>query len=386
MKMGRRKFIALGITGLGSLSLMSLTACTARPTQSDEDEEFASSNNGEELERATTDWQTAFADAEKNWVDLQSSINDAESAIEDFKTKAITNPEALAELESLYQEAKDIRNQHKDMVLPVELTEILDAIEVIEDISSAYQQAIYELYVIRNNIIVFDPLNGEFEITDEVGYSYHIKYSAKSPIANVDTTLGIPGEVGVIVSVFPVTLTITNTTSGKRAPLPHLYGFTLLYPDGLLSGASASVDDGRSGTYNEITSDLEMALFPRASIQSNAGVRYECREDIIRILLDGYYEGRTLNIEKADFAVGESREYVEGGGLLGEVRETTYIIPEDKKDLLVDAVTKNVIGIAFHSDSDAFGTVGSLEQKKGFFYYYGKNVYYLSSALEQAMS
>jgi hypothetical protein len=281
----------------------------------------------------------------------------------------VTNPEVLAELESLCKEAKAFENQHTDMIMPAELTEIQNAREDLERIASAYQQLIDEMYLCWNRIAIFDPFSGEFDIVDPVGYSYRIKYSVQAPVASVDTTLGKPGELAVMLSFPLAKVTVTNTTPGKQAPGPNELGsLILLYPDGQLSQARASVDDGSSDYFTSDTSGLEKALHFGGSIQSKAGLRYEYRYAETH---GGYDFSRA-------FAVGESRERFDDAfsSSYFEDEESTYIIPEGAKDLLVDTLTKNIIGVAFANYSDIYGTVGSVEKNDAVC---PDNVYYLST-------
>ena len=70
-----------------------------------------------------------------------------------------------------------------------------------------------------------DAYVGSFDYVDRDGYSYHIDCSL-NPSISTDSADGKPGYVGLYMDFTDCSVTLTNTTSGKRAP-----GITfLIYP------------------------------------------------------------------------------------------------------------------------------------------------------------
>jgi hypothetical protein len=69
---------------------------------------------------------------------------------------------------------------------------------------------------------------GDFTITDKVGYLYRFEFDAAVNVVQ-DTTEGKPGNVMMRISTMDSTTgTLTNTTPGKRAPVPEM-DFNPLY-------------------------------------------------------------------------------------------------------------------------------------------------------------
>ncbi|MCH4169519.1 MAG: hypothetical protein LKF42_09700 [Streptococcaceae bacterium] len=63
---------------------------------------------------------------------------------------------------------------------------------------------------------VLDESNRSFDYSDYQGYSYHVKYNMDM-VVTIDTTEGKPGFVGIKFNTKNSKLTVTNTTSGKKA-------------------------------------------------------------------------------------------------------------------------------------------------------------------------
>lgn len=209
-RMGRREFVLLGSTGLGTLAIGGFVGCSS-----------ASSNGSEtgdqELNRAKEDWHTAFSNAEDCWENLSTTIVECENAIASFETMVIKNPDTLKEFEALLEETKSIKNQHADKTIPDSSPSILEDTEELEELAGVYQNAADDLLLKKSEIIVFDPQKGEFNVVDKDGYSYQVSYDL-SPSITVDTTEGKPGQVALYMDLSNCSVSVKNTTSGKKAP------------------------------------------------------------------------------------------------------------------------------------------------------------------------
>jgi hypothetical protein len=214
--MKRREFVVFGSVSAGTLALGSLTGCVPKVTSVNGGETAAESVD-QELEQAKTDWGTAFATAEENWKALQESIADSEKAVTEFGTKTVTNPDALTEFEQSIADAKAIENQHDDIVMPSEIPKIRASIATLKEAADNYQDASSDLGTKKSAIKLFDPLKGQFNVTDKDGYSYNISYNL-SPSITVDATEGKPGQVALYMDLSNCSVVVKNTTSGKKAP------------------------------------------------------------------------------------------------------------------------------------------------------------------------
>ena len=87
---------------------------------------------------------------------------------------------------------------------------------------------------------------GSFDYVDDDGYSYRIDCSL-NPAITTDSSDGKPGYIGLYMDFSDCSVTINNTTSGKKAP-----GFTLmicpLYPSDM---ADMMGENNRSGNVRE---------------------------------------------------------------------------------------------------------------------------------------
>jgi hypothetical protein len=74
---------------------------------------------------------------------------------------------------------------------------------------------------IKDEEAYFNGRKGEFDFTDSSGYSYHVVYDLNYKISE-DTTMGAPGQTGLILEVAGSSCSITNTTPGKTVPVQAL--------------------------------------------------------------------------------------------------------------------------------------------------------------------
>ena len=279
-----------------------------------------------------------------------SSYNDDEQSYYDDIMNMKDNAYAIGDIDTLYS--------------------LLDELYALDE-KVQERISVEEEHATQNGVIY--PFNGNFDYTDMDGYSYHFEYSAKLPSATVDTTVGKPGEVGIVQDPLSMSVTITNTTPGKKAPLPTIK-FILLYPDGQISGAIDSLslegkkifsEDvnysvvGKLCTFaNPIPTSVDLPedsdnqlrmhdTYEQMAAIYGAGPCFELRMSGSIFLPDmpygfGTNPGRILD-------VGERTEYQLYG--MGDLRYgfDTFIVPESDAELIVQTITTPV-GLAFGAD------------------------------------
>ena len=334
----RRKFVALGAIGLASLAATSLAGCNAESDDTPPEEPDKTEIEpdvpvvDEELEQAKDDWSVAYQNADTSWNDLQDTITDAEERLIEFEALEIINPDALTKFESDLGDAKAVADQHSDSKEPQTTADLKESTKQLNNAADLYQQAESTLLASQNAVKAIDPFNSEFDITNDVGYSWHIEYSIKKPTATVDTTVGIPGEVGLTVTYPSPKVVITNTTSGKKAPGPNLVNLHLIFPEGSLSKIGMTVKTLQ--TADNRTFEYDNALFVSAWS-----------------LNDGLFSDNLIT--ECEFDVGESieRKYPFLEGSEGS-KEEQYFISEDIKDLFLETMTEKVAGVAISCSKD----------------------------------
>lgn len=359
-RLSRREFAIFGVEA-SIVVLGSLAGCESGTGS--EIEPIASFEDEQALHQASEDWDIAYAEASGSWSLLQDAISTAEEKNAEFLELTIKNPEALIIFEDELENARIIKNQHDNMKKPKALEDLIADVEDFESIVVEYDAATDRLVFAWDAVEVLNPFKGEFDITDKYGYTYHIEYDIEKPVADVDTTRGKPGEVGVTFKVPNPHMTVTNTTQGKKAPWPYsLESIYLIYPVGQLSSLMQNFPDATdlygwditaisqaqtylqpvhgwsehasgSGWITWSVDELESAL-----ATNGAGPRYDFGWYFLLMSIDGQFS------HNEGLGVGESRKISRvGGDVLWD-----FIIPDNKVDVFTEGIA-NVAGIAISS-------------------------------------
>jgi hypothetical protein len=222
-KYNRREFVTISAVGVSVLAVGGLTGCgngggggggVSEPEpvkpESASDEELA-------LQQASDDWDLAYSGADNYWSSLQNTVAAADAKSTEFKSQVITTPEALIEFESKLNKAKSLDNQHLGMVKPEGLSELRESTKKLNDITDVYKDAEDALRNSWNAVKVVNPMKMEFDVVDDDGYSYHVAYNMGATFS-VDTTEGKPGQTALYMDISGCSITVKNTTSGKKAP------------------------------------------------------------------------------------------------------------------------------------------------------------------------
>lgn len=176
-----------------------------------------SSDSGE-LEDARKDFDEALSDAQDRWDDLQDAIASAQAADEEFRAGVVKNPDDLTAFEAALADASAVEDAHSEYEDEPETSEELaEATERLEAAADAYEAATQELSDAQGAVELRKPGEGSFTYTDWDGYTYRIDYSL-NPAITVDSTEGKPGQVGLYFDFSGCSVTLTNTTPGKKAP------------------------------------------------------------------------------------------------------------------------------------------------------------------------
>jgi hypothetical protein len=307
-------------------------------------------NESEARDKAVADdWDRAYAAAEADWNELQTAIRGCETYLSELDPQLVKDPTTVAALESELESAKATENQHDSITRPRATGDIKNSTLSLNEIAQQYSDASARLSRTRGTVVVVDPFRGQFDYSDSSGYTYTIQYSIELPVASVDTTLGKPGEVGITITWPSPTVTVTNTTPGKRAPVPDPGTISLLYPNGQLS---ALRDMAPGNTAFPESTDL---------VEFSSGAIYEYDTGLLIDTGDWRINNGMFGQTVEDMDVGESLtrnpsfgEYHDGG----RYTSVTITVPETNKDAFVDAVTKGIVGVMVHKSS--FGYIDSV--------------------------
>ncbi|MDR1183970.1 MAG: hypothetical protein LBK67_04150 [Coriobacteriales bacterium] len=379
-QMERRGFVALSAVGIGTLAVGGLAGCgngilSSKPVEQEEPKE--PSVEEQELQQASEEWDVAYGAAETSWSSLQDAISSAENKQSELAVAIITNPESLGEFDQRLVEANALRDQHSDATKPEQLADLREGTENLNKVVSAYEQ-MEEL--LRNSLYavkVFNPLVGEFDVTDKVGFSFHVTYKiSDKPSVIVDTSRGNPGEVVVEIMRPAATITVTNTTPGKQTSFPNMGSLLFLLPDGQITNTLNSLPPAKSlSEKNTLRYALESLNHERIYTFTEslpAGIRMGNDE------LEGEYEthaGPCYEVSGLNYFIGfgqysDSREgALEVGGKhtlqFDPLSTFLFTIPEVDKDLFVEIVSENIKGVVVMG-TQSYGVVGF---GKGMYFY-----------------
>lgn len=204
----RRTVVALGLLGLAS----GLVGCGEATV--DTPAEVPDSG----LDEAREDFASARDEAEESWSALQDSIESAQAADAEFQAGVVKNPDTLGAFEDALADARAVQNEHGDYEdEPETAAELDEATERLRAVADDYDTAAQDLVVAQGAVELLKPGEGSFTYTDWDGYTYRIDYDL-DPAITVDTTEGKPGQVGLYFDFSNCSVTLTNTTPGKKAP------------------------------------------------------------------------------------------------------------------------------------------------------------------------
>jgi hypothetical protein len=368
-------------TLLAFVLLVGITACAGgNPNVTTDIPDVASEIPIEDagLLQASDDWDAAYTATVNNWEYLQQRISESEMADTEFGSRSIKNPDALIAFEIYLQQAKTVTNEHDMLKKPDSLSGLKEDIATLNALASAYSTAADNLFTSQYTVEIVDPFNGKFDFTDSDGYSYHLEYTAVLPSVALDTTEGKPGEVGVKRTPLILNAAITNTTPGKKAPLPAVR-FNLLYPDGQFSGVfdtlssagQAALVESSSGylSWGKDRANIRRLYTFESPIPESANLpassdSHSKMHGVYDEMASVYGRGPCYEYE-GEFPYGfgtnpsmildvdEKFEYkMEGMGAWSYSSKTRmHIVPENEADLIVQAITNSPVGIAFGLNS-----------------------------------
>ncbi len=171
-----------------------------------------------DIDEAREDFESAYDDARESWLSLQDSIESAQAEDAEFRAGVVKNPDALDAFEDALADAQAMQNEHGDYEdEPETAAELNEATERLRAVADEYDTAAQALVVAQGAVELIKPGEGSFTYTDWDGYTYRIDYDL-NPAITVDTTEGKPGQVGLYFDFSNCSVTLTNTTPGKKAP------------------------------------------------------------------------------------------------------------------------------------------------------------------------
>lgn len=358
----RRAAVALGLLGLTS----GVAGCGNAAVNSSG---FlaATEGNGD----ARKDFASARDKAEESWSALQDSIASAQEADKEFRAGVVKNPDDLTAFEAALADASAVEDAHSDYADESKTSEKLaKATKKLKAAAATYDAAAQKLSDAQGMVELRKPGEGSFTYTDWDGYTYRIDYNL-NPEITVDTTEGKPGQVGLYFDFSGCSVTLTNTTPGKKAPGMALT-LNPLY----------SVDD-----FSDFIDEYDMefgvatlgplsqpASFDAAPTQDEIGsLTYECRylnpfDNDPRRINPAYGEvsrmdfsacathvsyGTTMYDEGDDLEVGETRElmcvFMSSALTGGKQKWSVGNISENHVDKF-----RKIVGWAIHPESGTY--------------------------------
>ncbi len=229
----RRAAVALGIVGLSGL-----VGCNGAVPS-------ASAPADAELDEARADFESAYSAAQEAWSSLQDEIGSAQAADEEFQAGVVKNPDTLTAFEAELASAQAVEDVYSDYEEePETADELAEATEKLNAAADDYDEAVQKLASAQDAVELHKPGVGSFTYTDWDGYSYRVDYDI-NPKITVDTTEGKPGLVALYFDFSSCSVTLTNTTPGKKAPgmsfsLSPLYNVSD-FSDFIVGGDESSV-------------------------------------------------------------------------------------------------------------------------------------------------
>lgn len=360
----RRTVVALGLLGLTS----GLVGCGEATV--DMPAEVPDSG----LDEAREDFESAYDDARESWFSLQDSIESAQAADAEFQAGVVKNPDTLEAFEDALADAQAVQNEHDDYGDEPETSEeLVEATERLEAASGDYGAAARKLADAQRAVELRQPGEGSFTYTDWDGYTYRIDYNL-NPAITVDTTEGKPGQVGLYFDFSGCSVTLTNTTPGKKAPgmvltLNPLYnaddfsdfiilddGGSLKYEVATFGPLSQPVTFDAAPTMDEIEDHAYETRYLNPFDNAVTGINPDygevSRMDFSACATHVSY-GTTMYDKGDDLEVGETREltcvFMSSALTGGKQKWSVGNISEDHVDKF-----RKIVGWAIHPESGTY--------------------------------
>lgn len=260
----RRTAVAMGLFGLTS----GLAGCGGVKVN------VSTKTEGPDIDEAREDFKSAYDDALYHWKSLRGSIESAQAWDEKFRAGVVKNPEALEAFEAALVDVmavEDVHSEYEDE--PETSEELVEATERLEAASDDYGAAARKLADAQRAVELRQPGEGSFTYTDWDGYTYRIDYNL-NPAITVDTTEGKPGQVGLYFDFTDCSVTLTNTTPGKKAPGMAL-SLIPLYNVSDFSDLLGEIDNREMETFGPLSQPMAFSEPPTRS--ETYGIAYESR-------------------------------------------------------------------------------------------------------------
>ena len=354
----RRTAVAMGLFGLTS----GLAGCGGVKVN------VSTKTEDPDIDEAREDFESAYDDALYHWKSLRGSIESAQAWDEKFRAGVVKNPEALEAFEAALVDAmavEDVHSEYEDE--PETSEELVEATERLEAASDDYGAAARKLADAQRAVELRQPGEGSFTYTDWDGYIYRIDYNL-NPAITVDTTEGKPGQVGLYFDFTDCSVTLTNTTPGKKAPgmaltLNPLYnvsdfsdfvvldeGSEMKYHVASFGPLSQPVTFDEEPGRNEIKELTYEIRYVNPFDNDVTSVNPEYG-DVSGVPLSACAYGRTIYDKGPDLEVGETRELTLSSATFSDSEQKWGVgnISEDYVDKF-----KNIVGWAIHPEGGTY--------------------------------
>lgn len=220
------------VVGAGLLTSLGLFGCSSKPK-----------STIPEVMSKDEEWQSAYDEAIECWETLQSDMTDASDYLTQLQGQRVKNSDSVTALQEAIDSASTLEDEASDLSAPKDAKKLAKSTKKLKELAQSYEDASSNIADARAAIEVIQLGQGAFDYVDGDGYSYHIEYDV-NPDITIDSSEGKPGFVGLNIDFSDSSVTVTNTTSGKKAPGIYFY----LIP--LYAANDFGVEEGNSGPLN----------------------------------------------------------------------------------------------------------------------------------------
>lgn len=162
-----------------------------------------------------------------------------------------------------------------------------------------------------------------FDFKDKDGYTYHVEYSMNLKISQ-DTSEGKPGETKIIYDYSGSSISITNTTPGKKSPEYYVDASPLIdYYEGISVGHTL-YDEVYGGILYMLATPVPYDFYSPDGSELYEAWREDWQGSTRYVMLDDMIAWRSENW--GGFDVGQTKTYTRAGNdpTTGIVSEETY--------------------------------------------------------------
>lgn len=244
------------VVSAGLLTSLGLFGCSIKPK-----------STIPEVMSKDKEWQSAYDEAIECWETLQSDMSDASDYLTQLQGQRAKDPDSVTALQNAVDSASTLEDEVSDLSAPKDAKKLAKSTKKLEELAKSYKDASSAIASAKNAIEVIKPGQGSFDHTNRDGYTYRVEY-AIDPDITIDSSEGKPGYVGLSLDFSNSMVTVTNTTSGKRAP-GVIFDLIPLY-----TASAFGLAEGNCGPLNNPSEFDEYGKIPIDSAHTGAQLLY----------------------------------------------------------------------------------------------------------------